>query len=478
VLAALPGAAPTYSSYTTYASAPAEIIGKSATGMRILTAVEAASVPEAQITRRASQFLRSAPDNAVYKVVNETVTPITASQWVGEGRPTPRLVNRPPALEYYTYASAPTELMVRTPVGGWRHATPEEVATVPASRIVHQGDTYYLQGVGEDQVWKESGGKTAPITKKQWVAEGSPTTTKVGAPASDSNPFVGHPPYVDPAYPSVAAAAALRAAGDETDAAQIDKISQHAGALWIGDWNPVAKVEGVVSAYVDAAIQAGQTGVLVLYGIPGRDCSGASAGGFAAADYPDWIEKIARGLARKRVAVVLEPDALMQLGRCPELEGDRTGLLSQATSVLVGAGATVYLDAGSSNSVPPAVMAPRLVAAGVLGARGFSTNVSNFKATAEVRAYADSISRLLEGKHYVIDTSRNGRGSNGQWCNPPGRGLGEIPGTTAHGNQDANLWIKTVGRSDGPCNGGPPAGAWWPAGALELARNAPAGLEH
>jgi endoglucanase len=240
----------------------------------------------------------------------------------------------------------------------------------------------------------------------------------------------------------------------------------------------VSTVERVVSAYASAAVQAGQTGVLVVYGIPGRDCSGASAGGFTATVYADWIERIARGLAGKRVAVVLEPDALMQLGRCPALEGDRTALLGQATSVLVTAGTTVYLDAGSSNSVPPADMATRLVAAGALRARGFSTNVSNFKATAEVRGYAEAVSDLLGGKQYVIDTSRNGLGSNGQWCNPPGRALGDIPGATTYGHQDANLWIKTVGRSDGPCNGGPPAGTWWPAGAVELARNAPVGLEH
>jgi len=37
---------------------------------------------------------------------------------------------------------------------------------------------------------------------------------------------------------------------------------------------------------------------------------------------------------------------------------------------------------------------------------------------------------------------------------------------------DAYLWIKRPGESDGTCNGGPAAGGWWIAGALELARNA------
>ena len=61
--------------------------------------------------------------------------------------------------------------------------------------------------------------------------------------------------------------------------------------------------------------------------------------------------------------------------------------------------------------------------------------------------------------------------SDGAWCNPPGRGLGTRP-TTATGSVtvDAFLWIKLPGESDGPCNGGPAAGTFWPDGALALAR--------
>jgi endoglucanase len=76
--------------------------------------------------------------------------------------------------------------------------------------------------------------------------------------------------------------------------------------------------------------------------------------------------------------------------------------------------------------------------------------------------------------HFVIDTSRNGKGPKGtRWCNPPGRGLGAPP-TTETGNPlvDAFLWIKTPGESDGECNGAPKAGQWWPRYALGLARRA------
>jgi endoglucanase len=118
-------------------------------------------------------------------------------------------------------------------------------------------------------------------------------------------------------------------------------------------------------------------------------------------------------------------------------------------------------------------MASLLEKVGIDSIRGFSTNVSNFNPTADERDYAEELSGLVGGAHYVIDTSRNGAGSNGDWCNPSGRALGATPLTErARGAMDANLWIKAPGESDGSCNGGPPAGEWWPEGLAELARNA------
>jgi endoglucanase len=121
-------------------------------------------------------------------------------------------------------------------------------------------------------------------------------------------------------------------------------------------------------------------------------------------------------------------------------------------------------------------MAARLRRADVARARGFSLDVANFDATASEMGYGEAIARELPAPtHFIIDTSRNGRGSapGGAWCNPPGRALGTAP-TTATGSPlvDAYLWIKYPGASDGTCNGGPPAGQWWPSYALELALNA------
>ena len=106
-------------------------------------------------------------------------------------------------------------------------------------------------------------------------------------------------------------------------------------------------------------------------------------------------------------------------------------------------------------------------------AQEVALNVSNFYLTSENATYGAQVSALVGGKHFVIDTGRNGLGptTDGQWCNPAGRAIGARP-TTATGNAliDAFLWIKTPGESDGSCNGAPGAGTWMPEFALGLAQ--------
>ena len=143
--------------------------------------------------------------------------------------------------------------------------------------------------------------------------------------------------------------------------------------------------------------------------------------------------------------------------------------------------------------------------------------------------YAQNMGNAVATTHFVIDASRNGNGPNnmqtyatapynqpssvigtlasGNWCNPPGAGLGVLPTTnTGVPLLDAYLWVKTPGQSDGQCDaaGGvrawdysdytqpgwpttaaaqalfdplwgtddPAAGAWFPQQALQLAQDA------
>jgi endoglucanase len=110
----------------------------------------------------------------------------------------------------------------------------------------------------------------------------------------------------------------------------------------------------------------------------------------------------------------------------------------------------------------------------VSGAQGITVRaVSNYQTTSDERTYGDALSAAVGGKHFVVDTSRNGLGSNGEWCNASGRALGDRPtASTGDPLADAYFWIKRPGESDGTCNGGPPAGQWWAEDALGLAQRA------
>lgn len=257
------------------------------------------------------------------------------------------------------------------------------------------------------------------------------------------------------------------------DAALISRIASQPRALWLGDW--FADVRGVVAREVDAASRARATPVFVAYAIPQRDCGGHSAGGMAGpAQYGSWIGEIAAGIGSSPAVVILEPDALAQSACLPaDVLQERLQMLSSAVDALGALPATsVYIDAGHSGWLPPSRMAVLLRDAGVERARGFSVNVAAARRDDEVQRFADELSRRLGGAHYVVDTGRNGTGPapGNEWCNPRGLGLGRPPAATTDGGaMDARLWIKPPGESDGTCNGGPPAGQWWPEYALDIA---------
>jgi len=108
-------------------------------------------------------------------------------------------------------------------------------------------------------------------------------------------------------------------------------------------------------------------------------------------------------------------------------------------------------------------------------------------------SYANDLASVgaTAATHFVIDTSRNGEGPNsmtggpdadmadyaaapydqpasdistlqsGNWCNPPGSGLGLAPAAkTGVPLVDAYLWVKTPGESDGECDSAGGVRAW------------------
>jgi endoglucanase len=288
------------------------------------------------------------------------------------------------------------------------------------------------------------------------------------------NPISGFKLWVDPNSSARQTADSWRA-GRPADAAQLDKIAAAPQAQWFGEWS--GDVLSAVRSAASTAAAVGSVPVLVAYNIPQRDCGGLSAGGVGSpAAYKTWIGAFANGLAGRNAVVILEPDALSDMECLSAADQDtRIGLMQYAVAVLKGAssGVAVYLDGGHSAWLSASEQASRLSKANIAGADGFSLNVSNFQYTSNLIAYGRSVSALVGGKHFIIDTSRNGNGptSDNQWCNPAGRALGPRPTTaTADPLVDAYLWIKAPGESDGACNGAPVAGEWWADYALGLAQ--------
>lgn len=335
---------------------------------------------------------------------------------------------------------------------------------------------YLVTFIAEQKVrgkWKVVGNGSVQI----YVAASTPVPTPT---VPTTNPFAGAAFYVDP-YSNARKTADAWRATRPADAAELDKIASQPQADWFGSWN--TDIYQAVHARTTTITNAGALPVFVAYNIPFRDCGGYSSGGATSADaYRTWITNFANGIGSRRAVVVLEPDALSALGCLSTADQQvRMELIHYAVQTLKAKGGiAVYIDAGHSRWQTVSTIVSRLKTAGIAMADGFALNVSNYIASAELRTFGEQVSAGVDGKHFIIDTSRNGQGANGEWCNPLGRGLGaKATASTGAALVDAFFWIKKPGESDGTCNGGPSAGRWWAesttedqAHALGLARRA------
>lgn len=199
----------------------------------------------------------------------------------------------------------------------------------------------------------------------------------------------------------------LRAAGSTADADKLDALLTTPQAVWfIGD--TAAKVHDQVAAVVADAAQQRRVPVLVLYNVPGRDCSQYSAGGAATdAQYRAWIDGFVSGLGNAHAVVLVEPDGLANLpSDCPSaypgqdiqaLTASRIADISYAASHVESGDpqSLVYLDAGNSAWHDVGGIAQRLYQAGVGKVQGFFLNVSNFQYAVNSDDYGTWISDCL-----------------------------------------------------------------------------------
>lgn len=288
-----------------------------------------------------------------------------------------------------------------------------------------------------------------------------------------TNPLAGHTFYLDPTTQPVIAYNNTKLT-NPADADQIAKIATYPVAAWVGGW--IANPHDWANKLVGTATAKNQLATIVTYNIPGRDCGSHSAGGLASHEaYRAWIDNLAAGIGQRKAIIVIEPDAIPQLD-CLDAAGKTARLESLKYSIekfKYTTQATVYLDAGNARWIAADETANRLKAGGIATADGFALNVSNYLTTSDNVTFGTNVSNLTGGKHFIVDSSRNGLGPDSayNWCNPSGRALGTPPTTnTGYALVDAFMWIKTPGESDGVCNGGPSAGTWWQEYALGLAQ--------
>ncbi len=147
----------------------------------------------------------------------------------------------------------------------------------------------------------------------------------------------------------------------------------------------------------------------------------------------------------------------------------------------------VYAEAGYSDSHNPRYTARALNWVGIRGIAGFFTNDTHENWTIKEIRWADQVSRMTHGAHFIVNTSQNGRGpkknphpvtqGTNDLCNPPKRGIGPLPTThTGFSRVDAFLWTIVPGESSGHCNGGPNNGVFWPARSVSMAARASSSL--
>jgi endoglucanase len=308
-----------------------------------------------------------------------------------------------------------------------------------------------------------------------------------GAP----NPLKDERWFVDPEEWSYLDWRRLNRGRDKGKARLMWRIAREPKFRWWGKFNP--NIGANVREYL-ARVQCQEPGSVPLMAIlrgQSKECHSGYTGGGEAEDriHRRWLAEFARAVGDARVVIAYEPDSLGTIDcLAPSRRGARMDVLRYGIDVLSKLpNATIYIEAGASDWEAAGSMAKKLRYVGVAKVRGFMLNVTHFDWTRNNIRFGTQLSRMLGGKHFVINTSSNGRGPvsaarqvNGRrivshvWCNPQGVGLGPSPTTrTGSSRVDAFLWIGRPGYSNGSCNGGPsPPGTWWQEQALRFAQRA------
>ncbi|KDO21747.1 hypothetical protein SPRG_13163 [Saprolegnia parasitica CBS 223.65] len=246
-------------------------------------------------------------------------------------------------------------------------------------------------------------------------------------------------------------------------------------ATWYTDRTEYLKVASqTMEACAAGNGHGAQLPVVVVYGLPGKDCSGVysnQGSNTNTAEYTAFITALATLVGTQPVLYVLEPDAVGLLAEGANSCAWTHGYLANmeiAMSLLTTANpnALMYVDVGwwtFKNATTMDAMLPivdKLAKAGRM--RGIAINTSNYRSNAELLEFCMNFASARPGFTCVFDTSRNYHGPSptSEWCNANTAGIG-VPPTSNTGSPhvDYYLWLKTPGQSDGICNTGVSADA-------------------
>jgi endoglucanase len=198
---------------------------------------------------------------------------------------------------------------------------------------------------------------------------------------------------------------------------------------WFGDWYADDQAAATARQYI-AAVTGGNGAVLAQMAVFRLDPWEAAAchavpSAAQQASYRAWINGFAAGIGSARVALVLQPDLPFAL--CAPGRGAVALSLVAYAARVFGAlpHTTVYIDAGAGDWPSVGQASWLLRHAGVRDVRGFALNATHYDTTEnEIRFGARVVSALaragVPGKHFVINTSSNGRGFTYQQYGDPG----------------------------------------------------------
>ncbi|EAW16946.1 putative cellobiohydrolase [Aspergillus fischeri NRRL 181] len=365
-----------------------------------------------------------------------------------------------------------------------------------------------------------------------------PTTSAPTVTAS-GNPFSGYQLYANPYYSSEVHTLAMPSLPSSLQP-KASAVAEVPSFVWL---DVAAKVPtmGTYLADIQAKNKAGASppiaGIFVVYDLPDRDCAALASNGEysiannGVANYKAYIDAIRAQLVKYsdvHTILVIEPDSLANLvtnlnvAKCANAQSAYLECVDYALKQLNLPNVAMYLDAGHAgwlgwpaNLGPAATLFAKVYtdAGSPAALRGLATNVANYNAwslstcpsytqgdpNCDEKKYINAMAPLLKNAgfdaHFIMDTSRNGvqptkQSAWGDWCNVIGTGFGVRPSTnTGDPLQDAFVWIKPGGESDGTSNSSsarydahcgysdalqpaPEAGTWFQAYFEQLLTNA------